>query len=160
MDSTPCGSSIGCIDNFMGQNVCICISSDLPGSTSLAVHETISMHNHTDCPNLAQTPLVPGTITVVSSKSDCINSSRQSVEPSSVSESTPKPKSVSISGMVAIDKHLSTEGFPKKARFLLKSSWRSGTQQDYNSKFKKFRSWCVTREIEVFSATIAQCADF
>ena len=30
-------SSIGCTDNFVGQNVCVCVSANLPGSASSTV---------------------------------------------------------------------------------------------------------------------------
>jgi len=149
VDPPSYSSSIGCNDNFVGQNVCVCVSANMPGSTSSTVHETVSMHDSSDFTSLAETPLVSWITTTVSSQSNCIASSSQSVESASVSD-------VPISDMVAVDKYFSTEGFSKRARFLLKSSWRSGTHQDYNSKYKKTRSWCAKMKY----LTVAQCADF
>ena len=62
--------------------------------------------------------------------------------------------------MVAIDQQFKKKGFSKQTRKLLTASWRKGTQKDYASKFNKFNSWCSSREIDPYSATLTQVADF
>ena len=55
--------------------------------------------------------------------------------------------------------------FPKKGFFsqskkLLSASWRAGTQKDYARKFNKFCSWCSSKQVDPYSATLTQVADF
>ncbi|CAC5397016.1 unnamed protein product [Mytilus coruscus] len=54
---------------------------------------------------------------------------------------------------------LSKQRASKEARNLLSASWRKGTQKDYSAKFKKYFSWCSTREINPHYATLNQVAD-
>ena len=39
-------------------------------------------------------------------------------------------------------------------------SWRSGTRKDYKVKFKQYNSWCTERDVNPYSATVVQIADF
>ncbi|CAC5390837.1 unnamed protein product [Mytilus coruscus] len=48
----------------------------------------------------------------------------------------------------------------QNTRQLLSASWRAGTQKDYSGKFKKFCSWCNEREIDPYTATLTEVADF
>ncbi|KAH3861167.1 hypothetical protein DPMN_024095 [Dreissena polymorpha] len=56
MNSSSNSFGIGCVDNFMGRDVRLCISLDMPYSESATVHTTIQMHNTSNSPILAQTP--------------------------------------------------------------------------------------------------------
>ena len=40
------------------------------------------------------------------------------------------------------------------------AAWRAGTQKDYTSRFKLYNSWCLSRKIDPYCATIIQIADF
>ena len=62
--------------------------------------------------------------------------------------------------MATINRVFKKTGFSKETRKLLAASWRSGTQKDYSVKFKKFCSWCREREIDPYSASLAEAADF
>ena len=68
--------------------------------------------------------------------------------------------SVQSNCMAAINKLFRAKGFSKRVRKLLSASWRSGTQRDYAAKFRKFSSWCSEREIDKYSASLNDCAEF
>ncbi len=62
--------------------------------------------------------------------------------------------------MALIDKRFATKGFSKNTRKLLASSWRSGTQKDYVSKFRQFSRWCGEQQIDPYLASLKDCANF
>jgi hypothetical protein len=62
--------------------------------------------------------------------------------------------------LVALNRNFKTKGFSKGVRKLLTASWRIGTQKDYGCKFRKFRSWCSTRNKDPFTASLIDCAEF
>jgi hypothetical protein len=68
--------------------------------------------------------------------------------------------SVQTECMAAINRQFRTKGFSKKVRKLLTASWRSGTQKDYASKFNRFSRWCSSKQIDTFSASLTDCAEF
>ena len=50
--------------------------------------------------------------------------------------------------------------FSQRFRSLLSASWRSGIQKDYSGKFKQFSSWCREKQIDIYSASVTDCAEF
>ena len=62
--------------------------------------------------------------------------------------------------MVAINRQLSANGFSHDVRNLLSASWRASTQKDYSGKFKQFSSWCRGKQIDTYSASLTDCAEF
>ncbi len=62
--------------------------------------------------------------------------------------------------MATIDRHFQTKGFSKDTRTFLSASWRSGTQKDYSAKFRKFSGWCSSKQIDPYTASLNQVADF
>ena len=62
--------------------------------------------------------------------------------------------------MATIDQPFQTRGFSQRVRSLLSASWRSGTQKFYSGKFKQFSSWCREKQIDIYSASVTDCAEF
>ena len=62
--------------------------------------------------------------------------------------------------MAAINTQLSARGFSRRVRNLLSASWRAGTQKDYSGKFKHFSSWCSGKQIDLYSASLTDLAEF
>lgn len=48
----------------------------------------------------------------------------------------------------------------EEAEDLIYNSWGKGTKASYNSAWKKWGSWCDRREIDPFSAPVAQVLEF
>ena len=71
-----------------------------------------------------------------------------------------KSRSFQSACLASIDKSFQEKGFSSKSRKLLSASWRSGTQKDYSSKFNRFCSWCSAGNIDPYSASLVQVADF
>ncbi|CAC5402218.1 unnamed protein product [Mytilus coruscus] len=132
MDSTSPSFCLGCPDNILGENVCLCISPNLPDTQDIAIYEAVLVSDSPDSSFVAQETLVPG----ITSTIDRLPS--QSPDTIRPSLSTEVPSLSSGPG----------------------ASWRKGTQKDYSAKFKKYCSWCSTREINPHNATLNQVADF
>ena len=62
--------------------------------------------------------------------------------------------------MASIDRGLKKKGFSKDTRTLMAASWRSGIQKDYSCTFKQFTSWCCSREIDPYLASLVEVANF
>ena len=83
-----------------------------------------------------------------------------SITPAKNKHISSKSSSIQSDCMVFIDKQFKEKGFSKETRKLLRASWRSGTQKDYSVKFRKFNSWCSRREIDPYSASLTEAAEF
>lgn len=53
-----------------------------------------------------------------------------------------------------------TIGISEEAKELLLGSWKSGTRSAYDSAWHKWSGWCHTREIDLFSTSVAAVLDF
>ena len=75
------------------------------------------------------------------------------------SDKTSESRTIQFDSLVTFNKQFEKRGFSQETKNLLCASWRTGTQKDYLSKFKKFSSWCDSREIDPYNATLL-IADF
>ena len=160
MVSSSPSSSSGCSNDLVGQHVCICISPSLPGSKSSATHAIASMSNHSDCTTVAQKTLVHRTSSTSGRHSSKTTSTSKSVTSTKKQSKSPESRGLQLDCVASLNRSFKEKGFSKQARQLLTASWRKGTQKDYTSKFKKFCSWCRTRKIDPYSASLTQVADF
>lgn len=62
--------------------------------------------------------------------------------------------------MAVINRQFAAKGFSQKVSKLLSASWRSGTQRDYSGKFRQFSRWCHQKQIDIYSASLIDCAEF
>lgn len=138
VDSPPRCSCSGCSDNLVGQNVCLCVSPNLPYTQSNTLHETVSVHINPDRTSVGETSLVSGPVRNVRSTSSQTSIGGNSAKPATYANISPQSRCFQSHCMVAIDQRLEANGFSKRARKLLKYSWRSGTQKYYNSKYRIF----------------------
>lgn len=160
MDPTPESVSPRCSDNLLGQNVCLCLPSDMHDSESSAIYEAIPLSDSSNSPIMAKEALVPRTSTVTNcctNKATCASGFALSTQNSDLS---PRSPSLQLDCMATLNRRFETEGFSEGTRELLSASWRKGTQKDYCSKFKKFNSWCGSREIDPTSISLSQVAEF
>ncbi|XP_071133050.1 uncharacterized protein [Mytilus edulis] len=160
MDSTSSSFCFGRPDNILGENVCLCISPNLPYTQDIAIYEAVPVSDSPDSSFVAQETLVPG---ITSTIDRLPNQSPDTIRPS-LSTEVPSvssgPGCIQSDCLASIDRSFQAEGFSQEARNLLSASWRKGTQKDYSAKFKKYCSWCGTREINPLNATLNQVADF
>ena len=152
--------SIGCPVNCLAEHVCICISTDSVDSKNSESHETFSLQNHSYCTKLAKAALVPSAVRNAGSLSNQSSSSGRSSDSKQEEDCSSKSSKSELNCMASIDRKFSSEGFSNDARKLLSASWRSGTQRDYNGKFRRFSHWCSEQEIDPFTATLKDCAHF
>lgn len=160
MDSSSSSLYDGCPVHCLAEHVCVCIPTITANSESTDSCKTVSMHNDSCCSTVAKTILVHSVVRSVGSMST--ETSMQSGSVDSVQgENIPSTSGNATSDcMAVIDQCYSSKGFSKRTRKLLAKSWRSGTQKDYRSKFRRFASWCRERDIDPYLATLANCVDF
>ena len=160
MDSTSRSFSTGCPVNFMGKHVRVCIPSNLSDPKGSTTHNPISVSDYSDCATVASQTLVytastaSGCLPQEASSQGRFTASTQSINTS------PKSRGFQSSCLAVIDRNFQKKGFSSQSRKLLSASWRAGTQKDYAGKFNKFCSWCSSKQIDPYSATLTQIADF
>ena len=160
LDSTSTSSNSRCISHKLGQYVCICISSSDSYPKSTAAHAEISMRDNTDSPILAQTTLVSSIAKIACSISISNSNNRKSVDSGKKKCSTSRSGHIQVDCMASINQRLKAKGFSENAQKLLSTSWRSSTQKGYKCKFRKFHCWCSEREIDPYTASLENCANF
>ena len=155
LDKQPESICERCSLNFMGEHVCICVSSNSIDPKYIRLHATLSLPNYSDSTTLASQVLVHKAF-------NSQTNSSSSPERSAISKTniTPRSRESEINCMAVIDKRFRTKGFSSKTRKLLSESWRSGTKRDYSAKFRRFSSWCSEREIDLYSISLTDIADF
>ena len=157
--SSP-GVRCRCVFGDMESNVCVCIPTNLPDSQSFGTHEAGTLSGNFDSSSMAKKTLVSGSTAVVHCKSNQVTSNTQSLESTKHDYISSGSQGVQSECMVAINRQLSANGFSQKVRNLLSASWRAGTQKDYSGKFKQFSSWCRGKQIDTYSASLTDCAEF
>ena len=149
-----------CFLSDMESNVCVYVPANLPDSQSFGTHEARTMSGHSDSAAMAKRTLVSGSTTIVHCKSNQVTRDSQSLESTKHNNISSGSQSVQSECMAAINRHLSASGFLQEVRNLLSASWRAGTQKDYSGKFKQFSSWCRGKQIDTYSASLTDCAEF
>ena len=160
MDSQSKSLGDRCSVCFMAEHGCICFPSNCIDSESITAYEEVPLPVDSDSSPVAEETLVHGSASDVGSNSDEASIDRGSFVSTQNKHCSSKSSSFQSDCMAAINRSFQSKGFSSKARKLMAASWRVGTQKDYSAKFSKFSSWCSEREIDPYSATIAQCADF
>ncbi len=65
-----------------------------------------------------------------------------------------------LSSLDSFRNQLKKAGFSEESTTLLLQSWRTGTQSAYNTPWNKWTSWCNSRQIDPFQATVADIGNF
>lgn len=160
MDAGSESFSPGCIDNSLAQYVCSSLSSNLSDFENITLYEAVPMSTYINSSSVAEETLVHRNIATVNSQSNQTSIQGRSIESSQGENSSSRSSDVEINSLASLDRCFQTEGFSERARKLLTASWRKGTQKDYVAKFEKYNSWCNTKQIDPYSATLNQVADF
>ena len=146
--------------NNLALNVCLCISTNLPGSKGVVAHETGAVSTHADSTTMAEATLVSESASVRCSEAYMATNNSSAIESAEVSDISSRSQGIQSELMVAINRQLTAKGFSRGVRDLLSASWRAGTRKDYAGKFRQFSSWCSQRQIDLYSASLIDCAEF
>ena len=68
LGTTSSGLCSRCFLNNLTLNVCLCISTNLPGSQGVGAHETGAVSTHSDSTTMAEATLVSGSASVMCSE--------------------------------------------------------------------------------------------
>ncbi|CAC5411063.1 unnamed protein product [Mytilus coruscus] len=104
--------------------------------------------------------MVSGHSTVIDSSSYQTSTMGEFIDSAQNPNLPSKSSNVEFSCMAPLDRNFKAEGFSESARNLLNASWRKGTRKDYITKFEKYNSWCGEKQIDPYTATLNQVADF
>ena len=85
---------------------------------------------------------------------------RPSSQPGTVSTSIGDRGEDVSSRLAHLRQGFAVQGFSDRVTSLLLQSWREHTHSAYNSAWKKWCSWCLTKQINPFSAPIAAVLEF
>ena len=160
LDSTPRCIGNRCSVNLLGRNVCICVPSNMSYTQSTATYGAVSLSDYSHCTKMASQALVPRPSKIPDSMSKETTSVARPVTTAQNNDQSSKSRSIQSACLATIDRSFQEKGFSNQSRKLISASWRSGTQRDYTGKFNKFCSWCSTRQIDPYSASLVQVADF
>ena len=160
LDSTPRCIGNRCSVNLLGRNVCLCIPSNMSHTQSTATYGAVSLSDYSHCTKMASQALVPRPSKIPDSMSKKTTSVARPVTTAQNNDQSSKSRSIQSACLATIDRSFQEKGFSNQSRKLISASWRSGTQRDYTGKFNKFCSWCSTRQIDPYSASLVQVADF
>ena len=160
MDDRFQGSSNRRSVNSMARHVRVCLSPPLSHSESATTHVSIQVPDDSNSPSLAKKTLVHKNSGTTDSMSNNVTSNSGSAIPAEVPDQSSQSRDFQTDGLVSLNRQFEKRGFSEQTRKLLCASWRKGTQKDYVSKFKKFSSWCDSREIDPYTANLTQVAEF
>ena len=160
LDSTPRCIGNRCSVSLLGRNVCICVPSNMSHTQSSATYGAVSLSDYSHCTKMASQALVPRPSKIPDSMSKETTSVARPVTTAQNNDQSSKSRSIQSACLATINRSFQEKGFSNQSRKLISASWRSGTQQDYTGKFNKFCSWCSTRQIDPYSASLVQVADF
>lgn len=140
----------------------VCIPSFLSNTESS--EQGIKRQGSSDdshCSNLAVTGLVPQTIT---------NDSRRTINATTIPKSSSKFKSrkssfsskqdIKIRGVENFKQSLVDSGLSESAASLISNSRRQSSNANYDSSWKKFASWCCSRQVDPVSCPVNSVLDF
>ena len=149
-----------CTDIVMAKHVCVCIPPNMSYTKDSAAHEKISLSDISHSSFLAEETLVSDTTRNVDCGTNTSPKLGRSVDTAEVRDQSSRPQNIQTDGMAAINRHFEKRGFSEEAQSLLTASWRKGTQRDYTSKYAKFCSWCDSKQINPFAATLSHAIEF
>lgn len=146
--------------NSMAESVRVCISPNMPNTKNSTTHVPVQVSNSSNSTTLAKKTLVPRPVEITSRLPFKNSNRKQSFTPAGITDLSSKSRNIQSNCMASINRLFKKRGFSKDTRQLLSASWRAGTQKDYSGKFKKFCSWCNEREIDPYTASLTEVADF
>ena len=157
--SEPSSICNGCSLNPMGEHVCLCLPPPPPpprllDSESFEPYVAIPLSNYINCSPVAPETLVSEPASIACSMPNTITFDSGSTETTKVSDRTSQSRPVQIDGMDVIDRQMQEKGFSENSRKFFRAASRKGTRKDYNSKFRVFHSWCCSRKVDPYAATL------
>ena len=145
--------------NSMARYVRVCLPPPPPPlshSKSAKTHVSIQVPDDSNSPSLAKKSLVHKNSGTTDSMSNNVTSNSGSAIPAEVPDQSSESRDFQTDGLVPFSRQFEKRGFSEQTKKLLCASWRKSTQKDYVSKFKKFSSWCDSREIDPYTANLTQ----
>ena len=161
-DHHPQAYAVDAFFRDMGQDVCLHFPTNLSGSQSLGAYEegTVSALSHSA--TVVETALISRVITNLHCQSHSSSCSNRSAESTKDNNKPSKSQGFQSECMAVINQQFTEKGFSQKVSKLLSASWQSlsGTQRDYSGKFRQFSRWCHQKQIDIYSASLTDCAEF
>ena len=155
------GSRYRCPSAGLVEGEELCLSPVLPDHQSTGEVAGIWRETDTSHAVVAHTGLVshpPGHVSVVTGSS--VHEQQSPIRASRGNTTTDLEHDSPVSRMACIKRSLQSEGICTNASKLILAAWRPGTNEIYNSAWKKWHSWCLGRKVDSFRPTLADITGF
>lgn len=154
------GTGGRCSHDELDKHVRVRLSSDSYSNTGTEKDIRNRMRDSTDSPIMAQTELVRETPEIISSTTDRTTCNTNNVETTKDRNLPSRPRDVQVSCLDFVVDKLKEKGFSEAAAIRIGNAQRESTRKVYQGKWNAFNDWCHRREIDAFTATLSQVADF
>ena len=116
----------------------------------------IQSHSSSDRPCVENAILVPTSVRTHSENSSLIGVT-EVVSQQPISSNV---ENLAVSRMEAIRQSLSARGISQQVSSVILSSWRHGTNAQFNSAWNRWSRWCVQRQVKPVRAPLADILGF
>ena len=151
----------GCSQSCMGKSGCVCLPSSLPPQSSgVQAHGSRLSQDDSDRPRLAKHTVVLGSSQSV--ESDSLQSPIEEGSVNSTFQRSPpqEPKSPKSAHLAPRVSSIQKQGFSDEVAVRIEAPQRSSTRAVYKSKWAIFVKWCESNEVDFWSPSLKQVADF
>ena len=157
--SHECGN--GCLCSELGQYVPICLSPFLPNRQNTEEGTETSYLDDNHNPSMGNSTLVPTSLGDVSQESNDTAKAEKSFDKPQ-GEHTPldRKQLLETGSVVCIGESGTTTTISSTATSLIQSSKTEGTRKNYRSAWRKFSSWCLSRQIDPVSCSLNYVLDY
>jgi hypothetical protein len=162
LESGPRVSSSRCFPTNLGARLPIRLPSVLSDNSGPKTGgKARSGENDIDHPLVANSTLVPFTPVYVNPSSVNLTSERElASKPHGRSTSLIEELLSEPSGLASFRDRLSAEGFSSSSQNLILNARAKGTTKNYESTWKKWVLWCSGRNLDPFTCSVKDIADF
>lgn len=155
------GLESGCLASQLEENQGLHLPSICSPSKMPAQNQRRRGNNGSNCASVENSNMVSDVTRTGGGHS---NHLAQGIRPASSSSRPPSNTSndgpYAASRMEVIRGSLRADGISQTVSSTILSSWRKGTNRQFNSSWRKWNSWCLQRDIDPVRASVAKFLDF
>ena len=161
LETRPRCNELRCIRNDLEQNKGIRFPPVLSIGAVLSQSNTGQSNVNNDSTGVAKPTMVPMSVDTASGGAHLASPNVELAQKCTRGEAPTHIESVNVPGSLA---NLRRSGgppeFSETAAELYRGSWRAGTEAAYDTAWKRWSSWCYSREVNPVQATVAHIGNF
>ena len=161
VSSTRQGSlGSGCFKYQLGQNVCLCISSNGHSSQGTTEDKSLGLRDSAHSAGLDATVLVCNDTGTSSGLAVSSPSLAENVETAQINHIPQSPRNLQSSCIQIIQQSHEDQGFSAEAASRMAKCQKDSTLAVYQGKWNIFNDWCKSKNISSTHAQVTEIADF